>query len=72
MASYGAKPTDQSSVSATNTTIVGNIPRTSIESGGFFNRQPAPAQLNIPQKDLVVFFRQLSVILQVVLLLHRA
>ena len=27
-------------------------------------KQPAPAKLTVPQKDLVVFFRQLSVILQ--------
>ena len=64
MASYGAKPTDQSPASAINTPIIRDSSRTSTDSGGFFNRQPAPAQLNIPQKDLLVFFRQLSVILQ--------
>ena len=64
MASYGAKPTDQSPASAINTPIIRDSSRTSTDSGGFFNRQPAPAQLNVPQKDLLVFFRQLSVILQ--------
>ena len=28
------------------------------------SRQPAPAKLTVPQKDLVIFFRQLSVILE--------
>ena len=64
MASYGAKPTDQSPASAINTPIIRDSSRTSTDSVGFFNRQPAPAQLNVPQKDLLVFFRQLSVILQ--------
>ena len=64
MASYGSKPTDQSSPSAGSATVVGSIPQTSIKSGGFFNRQPLPAKLSVPQKDLLVFFRQLSVILQ--------
>ena len=64
MAIYGAKPLNQSSPSTTNTQLIGGIPRTSIDSGGFFIRQPAPAQLNVPQKDLLIFFRQLSVILQ--------
>ena len=64
MASYGGKPTDQTSPSAANKPTGKDAQRTSIGSGGFFNRQPAPAQLNVPQKDLLVFFRQLSVILQ--------
>ena len=64
MAIYGAKPLNQSTPSTAKTTLVGGIPQTSIDSGGFFNRQPAPAQLKIPQKDLLIFFRQLSVILQ--------
>jgi len=64
MASYGTKPADRSSQTASNTAIAGNHSATSINDGGFFNRQPAPAKLRIPQKDLLVFFRQLSVILQ--------
>ena len=64
MAVYGAKPTSQSSTSFASDSEAGNNTRTVINGGGFFNRQPAPAQLSVPQKDLLVFFRQLSVILQ--------
>ena len=64
MAVYGAKPTGRSSASFANDSEAGNNTRTVINSGGFFNRQPAPAKLSVPQKDLLVFFRQLSVILQ--------
>ena len=64
MASYGAKPTDRSSQTASSSTQAGNPSATSINAGGLFNRQPTPAQLSVPQKDLLVFFRQLSVILQ--------
>ena len=64
MAVYGAKPTGRSSESVTSNSETGSNPRTVINSGGFLNRQPAPAKLSVPQKDLLVFFRQLSVILQ--------
>ena len=64
MASYGAKPTDRRSQLASSSTQAGNPSPTSINPGGLFNRQPTPAQLSVPQKDLLVFFRQLSVILQ--------
>ena len=64
MAVYGAKPTGRSSESVTSNSETGSNPRTVINSGGFLNRQPEPAKLSVPQKDLLVFFRQLSVILQ--------
>ena len=64
MAIYGAKPSNQSSTSSSSTAAVEGVPRKPIDSGGFFNRHPAPAKLSVPQKDLLVFFRQLSVILQ--------
>ena len=43
------------------------ITKTAPSSGLFaelMGGQPAPARLKIPQKDLLVFFRQLAVILQ--------
>ena len=57
MAEYGATP-----IRRVESSPIG------IESSRTLSRsrasQPAPAKLTIPQKDLVVFFRQLSVILQ--------
>ena len=45
-----------------------SITSTSNASGGLFAElmggQPSPARLKIPQKDLLMFFRQLAVILQ--------
>ena len=64
MASYGEKPADRSAQTASSTVKAGTISTSSINAGGLFSRQPAPAQLSVPQKDLLVFFRQLSVILQ--------
>ena len=64
MASYGERPAGRSAQATSSTIKTGNISPTSINAGGLFNRQPAPAQLSVPQKDLLVFFRQLSVILQ--------
>ena len=57
MAEYGATPSRQ-----TENTAVAMSPGYSNQSSR--TRQPSPAKLTIPQKDLVVFFRQLSVILQ--------
>ena len=53
MAEYGAAPSRQTANAAV-----------AMNSVGSRARQPSPAKLTIPQKDLVVFFRQLSVILQ--------
>ena len=64
MASYGERPVSQ------RTNELRAAPQRTKDQispsnqSGFFNKQPAPAQLTIPQKDLLVFFRQLSVILQ--------
>lgn len=57
MAEYGATPSRQ-----TENTAVAMSPGYSNQSSR--TRQPSPTKLTIPQKDLVVFFRQLSVILQ--------
>ena len=57
MAEYGASA-NLSSAAATVGLSLSNIPRRAR------SKQPIPAKLKVPQKDLVVFFRQLSVILQ--------
>ena len=64
MASYGERPASRSTQAASSSVQAGNISPNSINAAGLFNRQPAPAKLSVPQKDLLVFFRQLSVILQ--------
>ena len=57
MAEYGAS-SNMSSAAETVGLRLSNIPRRGR------GKQPVPAKLKVPQKDLVVFFRQLSVILQ--------
>ncbi len=57
MAEYGATPTRQSE----NTAVAMSLGSTRQSTR---TKQPSPAKLTIPQKDLVVFFRQLAVILQ--------
>ena len=56
MASYGATRTQENEA---NITRSGESALSSSPS-----RQPVPAKLTVPQKDLVIFFRQLSVILE--------
>jgi len=56
MASYGAKPVRQ--VKPAAPAQPDSAPQAST------SKQPAPDKLTVPQKDLVVFFRQLSVILE--------
>lgn len=62
MASYGNTPTATKTDQSTPRQARQN------EAGGFLSellgRQPAPKNLKVPQKDLLVFFRQLAVILQ--------
>ena len=57
MAKYGASA-NLSSAAKTVGLSLSNIPRRARTT------QPSPAKLKVPQKDLVVLFRQLSVILQ--------
>ncbi len=59
MATYGAGPTTQPAAAGRGT----ETNRRSASSN-LFSRQPAPGELKIPQKDILMFFRQLSVILQ--------
>ena len=59
MATYGGQAlTARSSSGTRETTASSELPAERIRS------QPAPARLKIPQKDLLMFFRQLAVILQ--------
>ena len=59
MATYGSRG---------STTTKATIPKPPQQSSGLLSElmggQPAPARLTVPQKDLLVFFRQLAVILQ--------
>lgn len=64
MATYGAQPQ-----SATRRTGFNNTASENKQDGSglfvdLFSSQPAPKNLTVPQKDLLVFFRQLAVILQ--------
>ena len=62
MAQYGAQPQGQTQAYTAKAT------RTQREEGGLFAEllggPPSPKNLKVPQKDLLVFFRQLAVILQ--------
>ena len=64
MATYGAQP--QSGVPSEEVRSAYLVSKQS-NNGLFsdlFNSQPSPKNLTVPQKDLLVFFRQLAVILQ--------
>jgi type IV pilus assembly protein PilC len=58
MASYGSTTTSK------NSNTVQRKPQSSGLLSELMGGQPAPARLKVPQKDLLVFFRQLAVILQ--------
>jgi len=64
MASYGGKNGSQTTQITKNSASEKYNPQLNKPTTGLFNNQPAPARLTVPQKDLLVFFRQLSVILQ--------
>ena len=57
MASYGSN-----TVRSTPNQSITSTPSSGRQSSE--RQQPAPAKLSVPQKDLVIFFRQLSVILE--------
>ena len=64
MATYGMQPQSKSQSAGLSDT---SFRREQSNSGLFadlFNSQPSPKNLTVPQKDLLVFFRQLAVILQ--------
>ena len=64
MATYGAQPQSKAQAAGLSSTSSGNQQ----SNGGLFadllSNQPSPKNLTVPQKDLLVFFRQLAVILQ--------
>jgi len=61
MATYGqsASSSRPSAISSPDRNTAANS-----NPSGFLNNQPSPAKLKVPQKDLLVFFRQMAVILQ--------
>ena len=64
MATYGARPQTEGTDAGLSSTSAGSYQK----NGGIFanilDSQVSPKRLTIPQKDLLVFFRQLAVILQ--------
>ena len=64
MATYGAKPQPAHRITGVSKTASGDKQLSSGVFSDLFSSQPSPKNLTIPQKDLLVFFRQLAVILQ--------
>tara|TARA_B100000674_G_scaffold85467_1_gene59269 strand:+ start:195 stop:1373 length:1179 start_codon:yes stop_codon:yes gene_type:complete len=64
MATYGAQPESAQQASGISSIATGNQENNSGIFDDLFNSQPSPRKLKVPQKDLLVFFRQLAVILQ--------
>ena len=64
MATYGAQPQSKAQSAGLNSTSFGREQSNSGLFADLFSSQPSPKKLTVPQKDLLVFFRQLAVILQ--------
>ena len=64
MATYGVQPQSRPQPVGANSTLPGNSKKNGGLFTDLFSSQPSPKNLTIPQKDLLVFFRQLAVILQ--------
>jgi len=64
MATYGAKPQAATQSTGVRDKATGNKQGNSGLFSDLFSSQTAPKNLKIPPKDLLVFFRQLAVILQ--------
>ena len=64
MATYGAQPQSTKKDAGSDNTRSRNTQRGGGLFADLFSSQPAPKNLTVPQKDLLVFFRQLAVILQ--------
>ena len=64
MATYGAQPQSKAQSAGLNSTSFGREQSNSGLFADLFSSQPSPKNLTVPQKDLLVFFRQLAVILQ--------
>ena len=64
MATYGAtRPNSNQSQSAGTTSQATNT-TTRGSTNNLFNKPVPPEKLKVPQKDLLIFFRQMSVILE--------
>ena len=64
MATYGAKPKPEDQSNAIRNTTIRNQQANTGPFADLFNSQPSPKNLKVSQKDLLIFFRQLAVILQ--------
>ena len=64
MATYGAKPQPAGQSNRINNTRNKNEQVNTGLFADLFNSQPSPKNLKVSQKDLLIFFRQLAVILQ--------
>ena len=64
MATYGAQPQSKSQSAGLSNTSFGREESNRGLFADLFSSQPSPQNLTVPQKDLLVFFRQLAVILQ--------
>ena len=64
MATYGANPQSAAKSTGYSSTSLGSQQSDGGIFTDLFSSQPSPKNLTVPQKDLLVFFRQLAVILQ--------
>ena len=64
MASYGASPQSKAQPAGNSRAPAANKQDKTGLFADLFSNQPSPKNLTVPQKDLLVFFRQLAVILQ--------
>ena len=64
MATYGARPQSTAKPPGISSTASGNKESNTGLFADLFNSQPSPKSLKVSQKDLLIFFRQLAVILQ--------
>ena len=64
MATYGAQPQAKQQPGGISASLAANRPDNNGLFADLFSSQPSPKKLTVPQKDLLVFFRQLAVILQ--------
>ena len=64
MATYGKQPQSKAQSAGLSNSSFGREQSNSGLFADLFNSQPSPKNLTVPQKDLLVFFRQLAVILQ--------
>ena len=64
MATYGAQPQSKAQSAGLSSTSIGREQNNGGLFADLFSSQPSPKNLTVPQKDLLVFFRQLAVILQ--------